>query len=79
MEIVIPGRRGMTTSTSTELHDKSKVCDEHNYLWSHLFTPILNRNLTLIWQMTSDTTNQRVKFNPLTYFIRSFEVKFIKA
>jgi len=69
----------MTTSTSTKLHDKSNECDEHNYLWSHLFTPILKRNLTVMLKMTSDTTNQRVNLNSLTYFNWSFEVKFIEA
>lgn len=78
-KIVILGMRGMTTSTSTKSHDKSNACDENNYLWSHLFTPIMNRNLTSMWKMTSDTTNQRVNFDSLTYFNWSFEVKFIKA
>jgi len=62
----------MTNSTTTELHDKSTECDKYNYLWSHLFTSILNRNLTLMWKTTSDTTNQRVNFNSLTYFNWSF-------
>jgi len=69
----------MTTGTSTELHDKSTECEEYNYLWSQMFISILDRNLNLMWKMTSDTTNQRVNFNSLTYFNWSFEVKFIKA
>jgi hypothetical protein len=69
----------MTTSTSIELHDKSTKSDEYNYLWSQLFTSILDRNLTLMWKMTSDTTYQRVNFNSLINFSWSFEDEFIKA